>query len=343
MVKQHLFSRKFGVMLVFALLILAQVSVTQAATTNTLNWVPGCDGFTSQGGSIELDRDNTGNGREVFEIAAVDGAGQVIFGPVQDSSFVGSSISVKPGASFAWTSPPTVNPILLRVTSLAGNGFRAQTVYATLGTCTELESAFESDVVLFEGLEDDADDITSPSIPLNSAPTRSVNPPNAGENEAGYLVAASPGPINLRSGDGPQYTVVGQVVGGDRLLVRGRNDDRSWWLVEAGGLRGWINGTLVIIRGNLTNVPVVPVDGEIFPPRLYISIPFAVRTAPSVNAAPICEIAGGREHIIAGQNATGTWFLLSTECRNGSAAVGWIFADNGALRNSGDLSIPVVD
>lgn len=75
------------------------------------------------------------------------------------------------------------------------------------------------------------------------------------------------GPLNLRSGPGQGYPVVGQARSGDRLLVTGRNADGSWlrvcFVVESGLCRsgvdqgGWLSSRLIEVRGDLAMVAVI--------------------------------------------------------------------------------------
>ncbi len=338
---------------VLASLLILQFMLVDAATNDNLNWSIGCEGFTSVGGGLVMNRDNTGNGFESYTIRAVDGVGNVIFGPLNSASFVGSGVYVVPGTIFNWSINPIANPLTVTVTSDAGNRLPAQTVYTVTGRCEGIgtaptptpappvESVFEA---LFGGRS--AEEIlelltVSPSVPLNANPPR---PSNRGETLRGTgtnYVIVDRLTVNLRSGAGPQYTIVGRVDGGAELFVIGRNEERSWWFVEIDGVRGWVNNTLVLIVGDMTNIPVVPSEGEIFPPRLYVYRTQPVLLSPREGAPVVCEIAGDLEYVIIGQTRNGEWLALETEC-NGGPVVVWIPTASGAVRNSGDLLIPVI-
>src|SRR5688572_8942901 len=110
--------------LVFALLLVAlgvAVLPASAATGGEATFSLDCAGFTGNGGSMVLDRDNTGESREAFIVSATDGIGNIVYEPVVDRFFVGASISWTGGNKIAWTSAPKFNPITLRVVSRAGN------------------------------------------------------------------------------------------------------------------------------------------------------------------------------------------------------------------------------
>jgi hypothetical protein len=337
MKSQHYFGVRPGLLLILGLVFcLMQVSFVGAAGRDNLRWTVGCNGFTSNGGGIVLNRDNTGQGREVFVITATDGAGNVIFGPVSESSFVGSSVYIAQGVTFNWSSAPAINPILVSVVSPAGNGWAEQVVYSVLGTCLNLGTIIPEGV----GIVGVPDGTTSPSVLLNADPPRPTNPQGLGHLYEGYLIVDT-GSLNLRSGDGPQYTIVGRVRGGTELIVLGRNNDRSWWYVQVGEIRGWVNGELVIIRGDLTHVPVVPVVGEIFPPRLFVFRANPIYLAANERSGVYCIIDGDLEYRIIAKNRDGSWFLIEAVC-NDVTVEGWILAEFGAIRNSGDLPVPIL-
>lgn len=66
--------------------------------------------------------------------------------------------------------------------------------------------------------------------------------------------------LNVRSGDGPQYTVIMTVVGGTELSVLGSNADQSWFLVTTPIGAGWVDVDYVLPRGDFRNVPVIDVS-----------------------------------------------------------------------------------
>lgn len=81
------------------------------------------------------------------------------------------------------------------------------------------------------------------------------------------VAVVTQGPLNLRSGPGQGYPVIGQVRSGDRLQVTGRNADGSWLRVclaaEDGTCRsgadqgGWLFSRLVDVQGDLAMIAVV--------------------------------------------------------------------------------------
>ncbi len=68
-------------------------------------------------------------------------------------------------------------------------------------------------------------------------------------------------PINVRSGPGTAYPVVGEMKPGEITLVTGRNSENSWWQVSLTNTQtytqGWVYGELAAFSGSREIVPVV--------------------------------------------------------------------------------------
>lgn len=310
--------KKITLISIFVLLI-GLVGVANAAVSDDLNWEVSCDGFTNVSGGLMLDRDNTGTGHETFIITGLDGAGNVIFGPVSEDFFTGSSLYINDGITFEWTATPIANPLYVTVISPAGNGLPEQLVYSASGRCSGLPDS------------DEVTDVTGADI---------ANPEVIIAGQPGYLVVDT-FRLNLRSGDGAEYTVVGQVNGGGRLAVLGVNAERTWWFVQAGNVRGWVRNDFVVVRGDLSDTPIVIADGVIMPPRFFLYLYVNVYSSPSASSAVICEIPGNREYVIVGRNIDASWYGIEAVC-DGETVIAWVDAERGAVRNPGDQDIPIL-
>jgi len=317
-------------LLVCTIFTLLFVQNAQAGQRDGLALSPNCSGFASYGGTIRLDRDNTGAGREAFSISAVDGDGTVLYqGPVE-SFLVGGAVDFPTGYKIDFTSAPSSNPIVVRVISAEGNGLRAQTIYSGAGRCAGLPTV---DQTVISG-------VTTASLPINTVPPLSNNTDSELRGEAGILIVNTAF-LNLRSGDGPEYTIVGRVAGGAKLIPLGHNVDFSWWYVEAGDIIGWTLAELVIPRGDFTNVPEVEPVGVIGLPRFFLFSDQNLLTLADKFSAPVCELTGNLEYEVTAKNSGGTFFYINAGCKDGSTAQGWIPGDFGGLRNPGDLRLPV--
>lgn len=341
-------SRAGLILALVVFVLLSQTSLVSAARRENLRWEVGCEGFTNIVGGVVFTRDNTGEGREEFTIVAVDGEGNVIFGPLSESIYVDSRLYLDRGLFFEYEEEPVANPILVSLISSEGNGAETQLVYSAIGSCAGLPSAVTDEIneTVFDLLAFVIDPQSSASVPLNSDPPRPVNPDGisegAGPNDQ-FVLVSNPSTVNLRSGDGPQYTVVGLVEAGDELIVLGTNVARSWWYVQVGDVRGWINAELAnIVRGDLTVLPVIPAQGELLLPRFYPYLPIDLLAGPNATATVLCTLPGSLEYFILGQDRDGDFFEIEGVCGD-EIVYGWVSQDAGALRNSGDLVIPVVD
>jgi hypothetical protein len=342
------FSRRLSTL--FALLALSlafgllATGDAQAATRDGLTFKIDCEGFISRGGAINLTRDNTGVGRELISFIATDGLGNVIYNPTSESFVVGGRLTFPIGLYFPYNSAPQANPIVVRIISNAGNDQMEQTIYSSSDSCADLPSVLVSDALDNFGfiIYDILDGRTSPTVPLNQPAPRPINPEGlAGAGRPGYVIVNT-GSLNVRSGDGPEYTVVGIVTAGTELIVLGRNEDRSWWYVQVGEIIGWVNADLVFIRGDLTSAPLVPVLGEIAQPRFVLFNAAGLARIPIDGSLAICELPANLDFFIVGRNAQATWYEVEATC-GGATVTGWLKAEWGAVRNPSASFIPVTD
>ena len=218
-----------------------------------------------------------------------------------------SRVTFDEGTRFNWTSQPWYNPLVLQIVSTAGNGQPEQLIYLVTGTCPGLPTYGDGVFVIGDDLSllplyltqayAPADGSTGPSVDPNAVPPRPTNPIELVESEDGYAIVNTDNQF-LRTGDGAEYTPVGILDGGTRLIVLGsngqfNNDDELWWYVEVGGLRGWAKSEFLILRGDLRGLPVVPVEGEIIQPTLYVGVNQPLFNSRSLGGRVLCEIAGG--------------------------------------------------
>lgn len=310
-----------------------------------------CNGFTGTGGSLRLTRDNTRTSREAFVISATDGAGNVIYTPVEDTFFVGGTVSWVGIPQVRWTRTPQYNPLVLRVVSRAGNGFDERLMTLALGACDglpEYQTTTVSELAYY--VEDDTlvrgpnlaalpAGYTSPPVPLNSAPPRPTNPPELVEGQRAVMIVNTDN-LSVRSGDGPQYTLLAVVDGGTRLIPLGRNRDFTWWYVQAGDIVGWVRTEFLILRGDATGLPVVPSRGEITQPRMFVHIEQPLYAVPAPGALSLCSLSRNQEYLIVGRDRGTAWYQIQGVC-DGVLANGWIPAEFGSVRNPAGVFIPV--
>lgn len=117
--------------------------------------------------------------------------------------------------------------------------------------------------------------LTSTPSPQLPTPTMSVR-----------AVAGGVDPVDLRTGPGIEYPVIGQASAGSELLVIGRNSASDWLQVccATNGLGGWISRQGITLTGNLDRVYVAtsgPPPATATPTPTPTSTPSPLPTATS--------------------------------------------------------------
>ncbi|RMF82148.1 MAG: SH3 domain-containing protein [Chloroflexi bacterium] len=338
------FSKQAILLLLGALLLLSLTGQTFAADGSGMNLRLSCTGFTSAGSVLVMNRDNTATGHETFEISAVDGAGNIIFTEVA-TMLVGSTFGLPDGQFIAWQTPPVANPLVLTITSVEGNGFAEDVVYRRTDNC---QSFVGLDILgtTAEALSvEESGTASSPSTPLNAVPETAVGINNVSQllGLSGYGIVNTDN-LNMRSGDGIGYTRVGRLNGGTELIMLGRNDNETWWFVQAGDLRGWVSAEHIVLRGDLSDVPVIEPQGQLIPPRFFPFRDITMRVGPNTSALGICTIQRELEYAIVGQSQDGDWYQILARCPGDEAdRAGWVPQAAGVLRDDNFTNIPITD
>lgn len=93
-------------------------------------------------------------------------------------------------------------------------------------------------------------------------------------------VASSRGQsINVRSGPGLDFAIVGQLAPGVIAPVMARLPDSSWYQINLNGLIGWVSATVVIAGGNCTTVTVATLAPPATPTGTLTTTTTATSTA----------------------------------------------------------------
>lgn len=88
-------------------------------------------------------------------------------------------------------------------------------------------------------------------------------PPTAPPSQPGGPVTATArSGVNIRSGPGTGYKILGFVPGRTTLPVNGRTSNRNWIFIDFNGMQGWSAAWLFTINGNLASVPVTSASGS---------------------------------------------------------------------------------
>jgi hypothetical protein len=322
---------------------LLAAGAASAATGTEIAISIGCTGFVTFSGSVSIGAD------ESALLRAHDGGGRLLYSRTLTSGVVNFT-----GERVDWQTQPEFSPIVVSITSSDASIAAQDLIYLAAGECPRLPSIADAydlalDLGLLQSLAE-ADGSTAPPVPFGSAPPRPVNPEGLAESLRGYAIVNTDNQF-MRSGPGIVYTPVAIVDGGTQLIVLGRSTaelpDESfelWWYVEVGGIRGWVNSGLLILRGDLSNIPVVPDQGVRIAPIAYVGFTgTALYDAPRASAAVICGIEGDRFYLAVGRDSlTANWYLVEAVCTDGRRIEGWLPLESIIFRNDGEIRLPVV-
>lgn len=334
--------------LIGVVVMLLGTAVAQAGIGSGVAITPSCTGMTTRAATVTANRDNTGRAREAFVLSARDGSGKIVF-EEQTVYPINQRLVFAEGEFFEWQYAPEYNPIVVTLSSPAGNGQPEQIIFTISANCGLLPvygtgAFFIGDDLSLIPIFAPADGRVSVPYDPNAIPPRPVNPPALIRNLPGYLIVNTDN-LFLRTGDGVEYAPVGIVDGGTFLAPLGSNGaedpDELWWYVEVGGLRGWVKNEFVIIRGDLSELPDVPVLGVINVPVLYVGGLNPIYNTPNVGGRYLCQIEPNRLNTVIAQDADpAAWYQIEALCGD-DLVIGWIQADRGLLRNPAGLTLPI--
>jgi N-acetylmuramoyl-L-alanine amidase len=141
--------------------------------------------------------------------------------------------------------------------------------------------------------------------------------------------------VNVRSGPGVRYPVVGQLSQEQSAPITGKSADEAWWRIMFESQQGWVAAEFVQITGDPSAVPVVNVPllpMIVVPPGDVVNL----RAGPSVDEPVILRMGPRQSALISGKSHDGRWWKI----RMGNL-VGWVSAQ--FVRITGDTStVPVV-
>jgi uncharacterized protein YraI len=118
--------------------------------------------------------------------------------------------------------------------------------------------------------------------------------------------------LNLRSGPGVQYAVLGILEGGDSYPILNMSEDRIWFYI--GGTpfgAGWVRGRHTIFRGDIRGVSAQnePI-GALAPSRFFVHIFIPVFDRPGGRQLGL--LPGQAEYSVTGRSRDAVWIRLST-------------------------------
>jgi hypothetical protein len=122
--------------------------------------------------------------------------------------------------------------------------------------------------------------VQTEEVVVTASPIPTAFPPTTDPNGA-CAVTPADAAINVRSGPGTNYPVVGALLPSSSAPVFGRSPDNLWFQINASSVIGWVSASVVNLTGNCAGVPVVQ------PPTLPPTAPFtATSPAPPSPSLP---------------------------------------------------------
>lgn len=132
--------------------------------------------------------------------------------------------------------------------------------------------------------------------------------------------------INVRSGPGTEFDIVGQVAQGDTVPVTGRDgQDARWYQVALeDGAVGWVSSFTVMVDGDLELIPVITPDGGDLTDTSVRIVAYGrvnVRSGPGINYEVIGQLDVNEEApALARNNRNNDWLYIEHESVSGWVA-----------------------
>lgn len=139
--------------------------------------------------------------------------------------------------------------------------------------------------------------------------------------------------LNVRTGPGANFAIVGKLGNGTGINLIGRNADNSWVQMNIpNGVSGWVSSRYIASSVYIAGLPVTSNSGTTpnFPPPVSVGGQTGIITAsglnvrygPGVNFGLFDRLRGGETVSLVGRNAGGNWLLVQLA----SGLSGWVNA-----------------
>lgn len=169
------------------------------------------------------------------------------------------------------------------------------------------------------------------------------------------VIAQAYATVNVRSGPGTQYDIIGQLTNSNEVQITGRSDNESNWLrISFEGREGWVAYFTVSVIGNTEQLPVVsPRGGQEITAVLATSIPVViqantdtfvtayrivnVRSGPGTEYISIGNLQPGSSADVTGRSADNEWLRVHYLNKEGWVAY-FVVSLTGSLE-----SIPIME
>ena len=134
-------------------------------------------------------------------------------------------------------------------------------------------------------------------------PTFTPLPPTAIPVTPGILSGVISATVNVRLGPGTDYPIVTKLTAGTRISVRGRDGEGDWFFLIPPP-NGWVNGTFVLLTGDLSSLPIVEAPPTLVPTPTVAPSP---TLAPTATPPMYVDFRADAPWVLAGQCTTLRW------------------------------------
>lgn len=141
----------------------------------------------------------------------------------------------------------------------------------------------------------------------STTPTASATPQG--------VVATAKNTVNVRTGPGDTYPVIGQLKKGEQAQLVGASTDLQWYVIDFRAQQGWINATFVTVFGDARTLPIVAAPPTPIPSQT--ALPSSTPPAPpTVTMQPFPDIVMINAVMNPPSPTSGQPFTLSVTVQN---------------------------
>ncbi len=168
-----------------------------------------------------------------------------------------SSGTLRSQTDLSWTPPPTV-AATVRSTATSAPIVAARATIVTPTPRPLLRAAATATRALAPTATATGPTLTATTAPASATPTRIAGAVATAAATVDMAARVPEGPVNLRSGPGMRFTVLGLAKSGDRFTVRGRSEDSRWMqLCCLAGEPVWAAIEFVQLPSSIERYPIV--------------------------------------------------------------------------------------
>jgi uncharacterized protein YraI len=188
---------------------------------------------------------------------------------------------------------------------------------------------------------------TATPAPTAQQPAASPQPTNLPMTASTQFFATSNFRVNVRSGPGTQYTVLGQARVGDAFDITGRLANNQWLRVNFNGQEGWVSAALFKVTGDVATASEATAGssavlrqtasqsnaaqtGDV---TVVTRVNANLRSTPAVTGDVIATIPFGTQLAVKGRTANNNWVWVSFNNQAGWVSSGLLTFQTGNIAN----------